>query len=201
MSEKKCKVRKSISIDLDAYETLKKIKNEITNKLGGRITFNMVVQSLINDHNDLINIKSEIVEIRNEANKTNEYIKDMLKLALSTSVATTNNNSGFIQSNNNTPMLKAPPTAPPVVSPPTKAPKKITYRSPNSGNLKKDYINEIKQVFNGSFVKPSDILKITKPKHLDSVIKEIDENTEVPDIFERSSAKNFKKLEVGSANV
>ncbi len=34
--EKKCKIRKSVSIDLAAYETLQKIKDDMVKKMGGR---------------------------------------------------------------------------------------------------------------------------------------------------------------------
>lgn len=196
--------KSSISIERGIYETLKKIRNEMSFKLGGRVTFNMVLQSLLNDHLDLMNTSSELKNIQNETEKMQNYLKSVLKLAL----INTNQQPQYIPisgiqlyQNNTTP----PPPSPYPIKNQNDISLKYNilskYNPPNTGDLKKDYVNEIKQIFNGVILKPSEVVKLTKPKHLDAKIEEIDEFYTIPDIFKRSIAKRFKKIEVESANV
>ncbi|MCP4760320.1 MAG: hypothetical protein GY870_00975 [archaeon] len=198
-SVQQVKGRKSISVDTILYNTLRNMRDEMSQKLGGKVTFNMVVQSLLYDHCDLKNVKGELAEIKCEMDETQNYLKDMLKLALINSKQQTQ----FIPIQNSVGVFN-PPSPP---SPPLSLPNRSKIRPPtnfkpiNSGDLKKDYIYEIKQIFNGSFLKPSEVINITQPKHKDSDIEELGINIEVPDIFERSVAKHFKKLEVETMNV
>ncbi|MBD3350711.1 MAG: hypothetical protein GF364_04405 [Candidatus Lokiarchaeota archaeon] len=182
-------VRKSIAVDGNVHKILKNLKNELSAELGGRITFNMVIKSLIQDSNDLQNVKSELKRLQQETMQTQDYIKEMLKLALSSQgstqiVAVPANGSSML-----------PPAPPKRLAPPKK--RRTDYKPPNSGHLKKDFVNEINQLFVGESLKPSDILKITKPKHKDAEIKNIEENQQIPDIFEHSTAKRFppRKIE------
>jgi hypothetical protein len=82
--------------------------------------------------------------------------------------------------------LSSPP--PPPLTPP-KAKPRLVYNT--SGNLKKDYVQEIKQVFTGEVLKPSAVLQLTEPQHKDTPIVEI---TEIP-ILKEAEDKSFYKIE------
>jgi hypothetical protein len=176
--------RKSITVDSDMYLALKKLKDSMSDLLGGKTTFNMVIQSLFHDHDDLINVKQELEYIKKETEETQNYIRDMLKLALSAK-----SQAQIIMPSNLQVDSLVPP--PPKVNVPPKKPS--NYVAQDTGNMKKDYINEITQLFTGEVIKPSDLIKITKPKHINSDIKQITEEAIIPDIFEKSTAKNFPK--------
>jgi hypothetical protein len=183
--------RKSITVDNEIYLALKKMKDSMSDTLAGKTTFNMVVQSLFHDHDDLLNVKQELESLKKETEETQNYIRDMLKLALSAKSQTQFIGSPqFMPMNLTTESLIPPP--PKQLAPPKKT---SNYIAPDTGNLKKDYINEITQLFTGEVIKPSDLIKITKPKHIDSEIKPIAEEAVIPDIFEKSTAKNFPKAD------
>lgn len=181
--------RRSITVDSEIYLALKKMKDSMSDKLAGKTSFNMVIQALFQDHDDLINVRKELEDLKKETEETQNYIRDMLKLALSAkNQAQIIASPQFLPSNFPIESLNPPP--PKTLSPPKKP---SNYIPPDTGNLKKDYVAEITQLFTGEIIKPSDLIKITQPKHKDAEIKEIDEKTVVPDIFEKSTAKNFPK--------
>jgi hypothetical protein len=186
-------VRKSISIDGQVYNTIKKMKSTMSEKSHGRFTFNMVIQCLLQDHVDLQNLRSELELIKKEMEDTQEYLKEMLKLALT-------NSKPQVQY---IPISSPPLSTPPSVPPPTTLapPKKINYKPPDTGNLMQDYVKEIKQLFKGDILRPSDVVGITKVKHKDSKIKELEEDCLIPDIELVSVAKNFKPIIEEESNV
>jgi hypothetical protein len=179
-------IRKSISIDGQVYNTIKHMKDTMSQKSHGRYTFNMIIQSLLQDHVDLQNLRSELTLIKKEMEDTQTYLKDMLKLALT-------NSKPQVQYIPLSGQSLATPSPPPVSS--CVPPKKINYNAPNTGNLMRDYIKEIKQLFTGKILKPSDVVGITNVKHKDSKVKELEENCLIPDIELVSVAKHFKPIE------
>ncbi|MHA1111613.1 MAG: hypothetical protein ACTSRE_10960 [Promethearchaeota archaeon] len=184
-------IRKSVSIDGQVYKTIKHMKDTMSQLSHGRFTFNMVIQSLLQDHMDLQNLRSELTLIKGEMEDTQSYLKEMLKLALT-------NSKPQVQY---IPVTGQPLAAPPPPAPPRGPPKKINYKSPNTGNLMKDYVKEIKQLFKGDILRPSDVAGITKVKHKDSKIKELEEDSLIPDIELVSIAKNFKSIVEEESNV
>jgi len=81
----------------------------------------------------------------------------------------------------------APPPSPPLL--------RLQYKPKDTGDVRQDYVNEVKQVFTGEVRKPSEILQLTQPKHKDAEVVEI---TEVPLLIASTEAgfydvKNGKK--------
>jgi len=192
------KESKSISIDPQVYKSLLKLRAGMSNKMAGKITFNMVIQSLLQDSFDLINMKSELLTLKSEMDETQDYLKEMLKLALEKPQPQYIPIAGAPQIISG-PIQPPPPPMAPQIAPPRAPPK--AYIAPDTGDLKKDYVAEISQVFNGEIRKPSEIAKITQPKHINAEIKELDkEQIEkvAVNIFEKSTAKNFPKPDIGS---
>ena len=192
------KASKSISIDPQVYKSLLKLRTGMSNKMAGKITFNMVIQSLLQDNTDLVNIKSELLALKSEMDETQNYLKEMLKLALEKPQPQYIPIAGAPQIISG-PIQPPPPPMAPQIAPPRAPPK--AYIAPDTGDLKKDYVAEISQVFNGEIRKPSEIAKITQPKHINAEIKELDkEQIEkvAVNIFEKSTAKNFPKPDIGS---
>ena len=163
------------------------MKEIMSQKSHGRFTFNMVIQSLLQDHTDLQNLKSELILIKKEMEDTQTYLKDMLKLALTNSKPQVQYLPISGQS-----FTASSPLPPP--APPHAPPKKINYKPPNTGNLMKDYVKEIRQLFKGDILRPSDVVGITKVKHRDTQIKQLQEDYLIPDIELVSVAKNFKPI-------
>jgi len=114
--------------------------------------------SLINNLKKQIKVYKEMVEF---------YQKLELERAKHPIQIITSNSSTSNTPIPSTPKLKVPPRPP------------IKYK--NTGNIKKDYQTEIKKVFSGDTLKPSDILNITQPKHKNSDIKQLDEDAEIPE--------------------
>jgi hypothetical protein len=56
----------------------------------------------------------------------------------------------------------------------------------------RDYVKEIKQLFKGDILRPSDVLSITKVERRPE--KQLEEDCLVPDIELISVAKNFKPI-------
>ena len=83
-----------------------------------------------------------------------------------------------------------------MLAPPPTPPKPLKeYLPQETGNLKQDYIQEIKQVFTGEIRKPSEIAQATKPQFHDHVIKTLDDLFIVPEIETISTAKSFLPTE------
>jgi len=85
--------------------------------------------------------------------------------------------------------------APPPNPPPTPPQLRLQYKPKDTGDVRQDYVNEVKQVFTGEVRKPSEILQLTQPKHKDAEVVEI---TEVPLLIASTEAgfydvKNGKK--------
>lgn len=158
-------VKKSISVESHLYALLKQWKTEMKQKLGGNITFSMVVQSLVNDRTDLQNTKTELVAIQKEAEETQTFIKQILLKSVERSTAPTQTIT-YVPSI--APNLPPPPPSPQQILPntPPKPQEKKSYQPPKeTANLKKDYHDEVKAVFTGEILKPSEILQLTQPKH------------------------------------
>jgi predicted CopG family antitoxin len=201
VSKKKKKIhsKRTVSVSDAVYTFLQNFKLELGDKLGGKISFNMVIQALINDHIDLQNVKSELKQIKTEADKTQEYIRDLLKTALSAQPKYIPINQG-----NSSPPPPPPTSAGiPTISslkPPIKVLRKLDVPSPESlktdAEVKQAFEKEKRMVFNGQIRKPSEILAMTCPNHSKSDLKEFDGVP--PSLFQKSFAlqnsNRFKKL-------
>jgi hypothetical protein len=212
---------KVITVTDELNESLKKLQDELTKKMGGKITYNMVIQSLIQEHIDLQNVKIELAEIQAEADKTQELIKELLKTAIS-------NNQNLLSVGHPAqpqvqplvvtyahpagmpgmypPMMPGypgsmpvPPSPPPSGPPKAPPPRKEYMPPPNTANIKSDYQKEINAVLSGEIMKPSDILKITKPKHAEVEVKALSDDEiaakQPTAFFAETNPDHFKKTE------
>ena len=171
--------KKAITIDANNLAVLDQLKEEMVAKLGGNITYNMVIQRLVADHTDLENTRQELIEIQKEAEETQVFLKELLLKAVErpsmptfvpmpSPVATTTITSPpppppSNLTSPNQPPSTLPTTPPPIVQlPPVPKP----YQPPpQTKDLRKDYHNEICAVFTGQVLKPSEVLKLAQPKH------------------------------------
>lgn len=206
---------KAISINEETFKALERRKLEIEATLGGRATYSIVIRSLLNDHIDLENIRQEMEQIKEEAETTQEFIKEVLKLAVTSPASPAAiispvfpQNTGFINPPPPSPPSLSPPPPPTPQSPPKNNPNgsnpqhsqtittiKTNYKPPNTANLRSDYQKEIKQVFNGEILKPSEVLNLTQPKHKNAEIKELKEDAPIPEVenisFVHKNAAHF----------
>jgi hypothetical protein len=68
---------KAITLSTPVFAAIKKIQEELESKLGGKMTYAMVIQSLLQDRIDLENVRKELKEIQEETDKTQDLIKDL----------------------------------------------------------------------------------------------------------------------------
>ena len=85
--------------------------------------------------------------------------------------------------------------APPPNPPPSPPLLRLQYKPKDTGDVRQDYVNEVKQVFTGEVRKPSEILQLTQPKHKDAEVIEI---TEVPLLIASTEAGFYdvKKIRI-----
>lgn len=136
-----------IHLNEEVYSDLKRLEDELSKKMGAKVTPSMVIKSLINEHENLNEIKKGLEE-------SQTYLKKMLELSLS-------QRQVFIGSGMQ--MSSAPELHPP--SPPKPIlPKKVLPT--DDPDLKKNIVNEMKNIFTideqGHLMKASEILKQTK---------------------------------------
>ena len=174
-------MKKAITIDSNNMAILDHIKEEMVAKLGGNITYNMVIQRLIADHTDLENTRQELIEIQKEAEETQVFLKELLLKAVERPTMPTfvPMPSPVATTTIATPLPPPPPSnltspnQPPSTLPTTRPPiaplppiPKPYQPPPQTKDLRKDYHNEICAVFTGQVLKPSEVLKLTQPKHI-----------------------------------
>ncbi len=191
----------SISTDqkrrLDFYDPLLQIKKKVEQSLRNTDKETLLLNSLVQKNKEVDDLKSAIKALQQKSSDDNQFLKDLLLKSLETPKMPQMMppmypqylqpmTSTFAQ-NNQQPGFSPPPPPPPkkkAVMPPN-------YKPPNTGNIKKDYVNEIKQIFSGEILKPSQVLQTTKPKHIEQEIEEFNEAFDIPSIELISTAKNF----------
>lgn len=185
--------RKSISVTYQTYQELLQCKHEFRENLGDHLSFNRIIHHLLSIHNEYKELKTQL---QNMEQKNSELLNDernFLRQVLITqnqqrvpvmmgAMSNVNLHTGQLGSN------FTPPPPPPRI-PHRKFPKK--YIPMNTGNLKKDYVNEIKQIFTGDILKPSEVIETTQPKHQNTEISHFTEEFDIPPIESISSAKSF----------
>lgn len=216
--------KKAISIDFSIYTILNQFKEDMEHRLGGTITFNMVIQSLINDRIDLDNTKSELLKIQKEAQETQLYIRQLLMKAIdrpkSVAIPAPNpahipnyppppppqsnlplNSNSYIQQptlNSNSISPSSLPSSPTQPIKPYKPPKATK-------NVRNDLLTEVKTVFTGEILKPSDVLKLAQPTHAKSEIKNLSddeiEKREPLHFHAEENQDKFKKSNIEFTNI
>ncbi len=83
MDSKTKSARSSIAVNGAILKILKQFREDLHAKLGGKITYNLVIQSLLQDRTDLVNLRKEMESIKKELEDTQTFIRDLLKQAIS----------------------------------------------------------------------------------------------------------------------
>ena len=222
-SKPKSTGKKSVVLDASTHNALVNIRDEMSQKMGGRITYSMVIQTLLNDRIDLQNVQKEMQQIKAEADQTQEFIKGLLEKAISNQnpvIAMPNqyqmpyyppngqmmggmqppnsNNLGYPSMAQNRPPPPPPPSMspPPTTVPPPIKPPEINLEDIETDSEIKDAFNkEKKAIFDGNLRKPSEILAMTKPKHSEHQIAHFsgDAPSLVKNSFALKNAPKFKK--------
>lgn len=198
-SEKKSKRKaRSIAVHQHTYLELKEIQKALAQETHHKTSINDILQTLLQKTAEVEVLKTALLQKDRdyiaEIKKDREFLKELLVKSLAS---------------NKQPQIVVPypQMQPPYgrtnAGPPPPPPSlpKIPYRAPNTGNLRNDYVKEIKQIFTGNPIKPSSIITTTLPKHVNSDILEIDENFEIPMIDLISTAKKFQKTQQLSVQV
>ncbi len=180
--KKKKRKKKTITVDASVHNALTLMKEELRDKIGGRITFNMVVRNLLNNDIELKNVRAELKRIKKESDETQEFIKQLLTKAISTPTQVV-----AVPQPNNHGTHGMPPAPPPQSSyapsqagpapPPPPAPKpdldvpEIEIPETDA-EVKNAFNEERKAIFDGHIRRPSEILAATKPEHASQKVKE-----------------------------
>lgn len=161
-----------IAITGDALSHLLHIRIAVEKDLGGMATWNQVMEYLMRCYVDnkslsskLKSRESTIDEIKTNQIKTTE---EFLRLSL------TRPTIPFMALQQNNTLNQATLNPPPPTPPKPLLPINVTV----SEDTRNDFKDEIKQIFNNtseSDIKPSDVIKVCKPTHETTLIKETDE--------------------------
>jgi hypothetical protein len=219
--------KKAISVDFSIYNILNQFKEDMETRMGGSITFNMVIQSLINDRLDLDNTKSELIKIQKEAQETQLYIRQLLMKAIdrpkSVAIAPSpppvqhsylppppqylsSPTQGSPNQQLNS-LSNSPPSLLPQASPSPSATQPIKpYQPPRATkNVRNDLITEVKAVFTGEILKPSDVLKMAQPTHAKAEVKSLSddeiEKREPQHFHAEENQEKFKKSNIEFTNI
>ena len=201
ISEQKPKRKaRSIAVHQHTYRELKDIQKALAQETHHKTSINDILQMLLQKTSEVETLKTALLqkdqEYIAEIKKDRAFLKDLLLKSLAS-----NQQPQIIFPN---PQMQNAsfgyaPTGPPPPLPPS-LPKK-PFRAPNTGNLRNDYVKEIKQIFTGTPLKPSSIISTTLPKHAKRGIHEIDDAFEIPMIELISTAKKFQKTRELSVQV
>ena len=181
---------KTISVSNNTYRKLLEFKEGLSGQLGDYVSFNRAIHHLLRLSNQL---KEITAQLKFSEEKNAEMIGDE-KIFLRQVILCKNQQpipvmmGTMANFNVNSPQF-TPPPAPPI--PQLKPKFRTPYIPLDTGDLKKDYVHEIKQIFTGEMLKPSEIIETTKPKHSQSKVVEFTETFEIPSINSISCAKNF----------
>ena len=181
---------RSIAVHQHTYRELKEIQKALAQETHHKTSINDILQNLLQKTAEVEVLKTALLqkdqEYIAEIKKDREFLKELLVKSLAS---------------NKQPQIVVPypQMQPPYGSthagppPPLPSLPKKPYRAPNTGNIRNDYVKEIKQIFSGTPIKPSSIITTTLPKHAKSDIHEIDDAFEIPMIELISTAKKFQK--------
>lgn len=201
----------------ETFHQLQSLRDIQAKEAGCRGSYNMAVRNLLSlktTHDHLQQKYDHLHESQShQLEQENRYLKELLIQSLSAprnvpgyppSYPTPYPNGASLHGppgsvlpayfTQNVGNLGKPPTAPP--SPPRK--KISNYSPPNTANLRRDYKDEIQQIFTGDLLKPSEIVQTTQPEHVDSGIQEITDDFCIPRIDTISTAKRFQQQEASA---
>lgn len=142
---------------------LLKMKQKLQRQYKRNVSFNEVLSHFFFDYKNQLErideLEQQVEDLGGKVDHKTEIIEQSL-LNFSQRGGT----PVMVQSNQ---LMNAPPPIP------TRPPQsRLQYSAPNTANLKSDYSNEIKTVFNGECIKPSEVLEITMPKHKSAIIED-----------------------------
>ncbi|RLI63192.1 MAG: hypothetical protein DRO88_10540 [Promethearchaeia archaeon] len=185
----------SIRVSHSVYKKLRAMRKSLLLSANSPISFNYTINFLLLTQEKYDQLKQKYDQLKQKLDTMveaeNQYLKSLLKQSLQKPQI-----YGMVPSGTPTVGLTPPPSSSTPRQGPPRSPLKIlNYKAPDTGNLKNDYQKEIKQIFCGSVLKPSEIVQTTKPAHLSSSIKEIDETFYVPPIDAISTAKHFQEMD------
>lgn len=162
----------SFSVDKLLYSVLTKMKNNLGKQIGDKATYKLVIKILLKEHYSIPHLKKKIEELNQKLDKKEKEQSDFLKnLLMKKSEVTT---VPYLTPH----QYNAPPShqPPPPPQPPHKKINidltKIVTPADVTASLK----NESKQVFDGTIKKPSEIIAMTQPKHINSKDQSYNEN-------------------------
>jgi len=148
-------------------------------------TMDKVIVHLIDENKQL---KLEIGRLKSKVKGEQDFLKQAHLAAVSRPISIGQSQAQFIPTQNNF----APPPPPPPQIPPSKPRKRIDYKI--SGNVKKDYVREIKDVFNGDILKPSQVMEMTALKYKDAIDIDVDKIPDLDKIGITEGNKLFTKV-------
>jgi hypothetical protein len=184
---------KSIAVHQHTYLELKEIQKTLAKETHHKTSLNDILQTLLLKTKELDALKTVLLqkdqEYITEIKKDREFLKDLLMKSMASNQPP---QIVFPYSQMQNTSFGGVSAGPPPPPPARFLPKK-PYRAPNTGNIRNDYVKEIKQIFTGTPLKPSSILSTTLPKHAESDIHEICDDFEIPMIDLISTAKKFSK--------
>ncbi|XEO76544.1 hypothetical protein WKT22_01568 [Candidatus Lokiarchaeum ossiferum] len=181
---------------LDFYDPILKLKKQVDSGIMIQNKETILIKSILDQKKEVANLKDEIKKLQQKSKEDNEFLKELLLKALEVPKIPQMIPMNYSQF---TPPINANPSysttqssfTPPPPPPSKQSKPPQSYQAPNTGNLKKDYIQEIQQIFTGDILKPSQIVQTTKPRHLEHEVEEISDNFDIPPIDIISTAKNF----------
>lgn len=133
------------SMDFEQYAEFKKFQSNLKKKLGGRITYAMAIQYLLNSNRKM---KKAIKKLRKINRDNKKYLENLLKNSVSRPM--------IIPAAKNFDLMDPPR--------PPSPPRKINSAYEFDEKIKKEFAIELKQTFTGEILKPSDILAKRKIK-------------------------------------
>lgn len=182
-SEKKSK---AIYLRSNTYRRFSQLRQEFREKEGISASMNYVSSKLIAAYDENLDLKKEIAELKKEIlhkeKENQEFFKQLLILQASR------------QTTSSSRMMPPPPTPQRLTIPVNSTPKPLRtpINIPNTGDIKKDYVKEIKTLFKGDIIRPSDVTKLTGFES--NEIHDLPEDFEIPSIDSISSAKRFNSM-------
>ncbi len=161
---------------------LRQLKRKIENRKKCSVSWANVIADMIEKLLLIPKLEEKIRELSLEICRLNKNTEKFLELSLSHPAM---------------PMMAVQQNLPSIPKPPS-----LPYHPPpNTADVKKDYQNEIKQVFNGTdIISPSQVMSLTQPKHKDALIKEIDEEKPLNSFVEKN-IEHFKEEKKDGDNV
>lgn len=158
--------KKTVSIDVEPETKI--FLDQMRVKYGTyKAALRALIQNHLEDQANIMRLKKRINELEDESKEDKNAFREIALNNSKTPIMIPAQNPNMIQNV----MLNPPGTLPP---PPPKPKQLTSYKAPNTGDLKKDYQKEVKTIFTGEILKPSEIIETTQPKFKETPVEYID---------------------------